>query len=245
MREVTLQAKGVTPIMLHGMGVKAVLVLGKFIKSDEKAPATPDEACRRAVYVDEEGFIVLPTDNLASASVAAGQKVKIGSPQRQISTADTTDLFSYFNLLGDYIRILDADGKPIPFPQEGEPSPWVVDVRRGVGYNSKTPTAICVVRPKFALWGFETTLTYNERELPRGKFVELLQQAARKGLGSFRPSKGRGRYGVWKPIRVDEVTIPDEADDLIITLDGKEVDLKAEPILATPKKGRKTKEVAA
>lgn len=247
MRRATVLCQGVHPLLVHGMGRTQVLRLGKFVKEAEPPPATTDEACRRALYLDEEKFVVLPTDNLSAAIVAAGQRVKIGSPPRQISAAEKTDLFSYFDMEGDYIRILDANRNPIPYPVDGEPVPWTEDVKRGLGRQAKVPTAVCIVRPRFAPWSFTFTCTYDERELPRVKFLELLKQAGRQGLGSARPSKGRMKYGIWRPVRVDEVPLPEVEDGLIVTFDGKPVDLKSEPIQvgAAAKKTRKPKEVAA
>lgn len=248
MRKFCVHAQGVHPLLIHGMSREKILTIGKFKKSDEPAAATTDEACRRALYQDDEGYIVLPTDNLGSAAVAAGQKIKVGSPPRQISTAEGSDLWSYFDITGKFIRILDRDGKPILMPEEGaEEVPWEESVKRGIGKQAKTPTAVCIVRPEFPVWGFMFEGTYNERELSRPKFLDLLHRMGRQGLGSFRPSKGRGKYGIWRPIRVEEETLPDVEENLVVTLDGRAIDLRSESIQleAESKRGRKKKAAAA
>lgn len=148
------------------------------------------------IYRDDDGTIALPVEMLMGALVFAGQKVKNG--KKQISTAKTTTLFELLTISNVSLPLTNGNVN-----EKGE-LPWVVDKRKGIGNQAKTPTAVCIIRPKFPHWEFDVEIEYDDKRINPAVVRQLFDTAgSSEGLGSFRPNK-KGPFGRFKVTVWDE-----------------------------------------
>ena len=78
---------------------------------------------------------------------------------------------------------------------------WTVDRRKGIGYQAKKPTAVCITRARFEQWEFDCEIEYDERKI-KGETVRQLFDVtgSSQGVAGFRPNCGGpfGRFHVEK-----------------------------------------------
>ena len=189
MRKVRIHCVGVSPLMMDKMSDETLEGLATGVRPPEVKDKPAVEKAAVKIYRDDNGRIALPAEMLVGALVFAGQKVKNG--RKQISTAKTTMLFELLQLNNVFLPL--TNGQPA-----AEDLPWVVDKRKGIGNQARTPTAVCIIRPKFLHWEFDCEIQYNEDRV-NGEVVRQLFNVAgsSEGLGSFRPNK-KGPFGRFK-----------------------------------------------
>ncbi|OGZ71408.1 MAG: hypothetical protein A2998_02700 [Candidatus Staskawiczbacteria bacterium RIFCSPLOWO2_01_FULL_37_25b] len=189
MRKVRIHCVGVSPLMMDKMSDETLEGLATGVRPPEVKDKPAVEKAAVKIYRDDNGRIALPAEMLVGALVFAGQKVKNG--RKQISTAKTTMLFELLQLNNVFLPL--TNGQPA-----AEDLPWVVDKRKGIGNQARTPTAVCIIRPKFLHWEFDCEIEYNEDRV-NGEVVRQLFNVAgsSEGLGSFRPNK-KGPFGRFK-----------------------------------------------
>ena len=189
MRKVRIHCVGVSPLMMDKMSDETLEGLATGVRPPEVKDKPAVEKAAVKIYRDDNGRIALPAEMLVGALVFAGQKVKNG--RKQISTAKTTMLFELLQLNNVFLPL--TNGQPA-----AEDLPWVVDKRKGIGNQARTPTAVCIIRPKFLHWEFDCEIEYNEDSV-NGEVVRQLFNVAgsSEGLGSFRPNK-KGPFGRFK-----------------------------------------------
>ena len=181
---------GKSPLLLNRMTEEQLESLrkagGKRSKTAPRPESTRDEA-EPKLYKSKKGELYLPTENIFSRLVAAGQMVRLDG-KRQVSTAKSTILPAFLTLLDPYVPLLDPDNlKKTPA--------WEVDMRQGRNPNSGD--AICIVRPRFDRWAFRLSCEMDENEISENVIRELFDKAgSRIGLGDFRPSR-KGPFGRW------------------------------------------------
>ena len=176
-----------TPETLEGLRKPG----GKKAKTAPRPEKTRDEAEPR-VYTTKDGHPYIPSENLFSCLVKAGQSVRLDG-KRQMSTASSTTLPAYMVLLDPYIPLVD--------PTTEKPPAWEVDVRQGKNPNGGE--AVCIVRPRFDVWAFDVTIEVFEEEIAESVIRDLFDKAGgRIGLGDFRPQRkgpfGRFRVDRWQ-----------------------------------------------
>jgi len=188
MREVVTTNVFRSPLLIDPMDRDTIVNDLYYKRRDTKAATvTPEElaAKKMKMLMKLDGRVYLPIVNFLSCIVAGGQNVKRG--KKGISTAETTTLFEFFELLDPEVEITGIDGQP---PK------WVTDIRMGWGKQAKVPTAVAIIRPRIDEAMFQLRFRYNEKIVGRQTVVDLLTQSwLTKGIGSFRPGKGRGPYG--------------------------------------------------
>lgn len=199
MRRVKIHCVGVSPLMMDKMSDETLEGLATGVRPPEVKDKPAEEKAAAKIYRNDEGKIALPVEMLMGSLVFAGQKVKNG--KKQISTAKTTTLF----------ELLQIHNVSLPL-SNGEVNangdlPWVVDKRKGIGNQAKTPTAVCIIRPKFPHWEFDVEITYDEKKINGDVVRQLFDTAgSSEGLGSFRPNKkgpfGRFRVTEWNEEKV-------------------------------------------
>ena len=199
MRNVKIHCIGISPLMMDKMSDETLTSLETGVRLPENKDRPALQKAAEKIYRDDDGKIALPVEMLMGSLVFAGQKVKNG--KKQISTAKTTTLFELMQCLDLSLPLSNgqADAK-------GE-LPWVVDKRKGMGYHGKTPTAVCVIRPKFPHWEFDCEIEYNEKKVNGDVIRQLFDvSGSSEGLGSFRPNKkgpfGRFRVASWNEEKV-------------------------------------------
>jgi hypothetical protein len=164
------------------------------------------DKAREKIYRNDSGAIALPAEMLIGALVAAGQKVKNGA--KTISTAKTTTLFDLMMVKSVDLPLTNGKLKHDDVPGNaatGNDLPWVVDRRKGIGYQAKTPTAVAIIRPRFPHWEFDVEIDYDEKRVKGEVIRQLFENAGgSQGLGAFRPNK-RGPFGRFRVEKWEEV----------------------------------------
>ena len=196
MRKVKIHCLGISPLMMDKMSDETLEGLATGVRPPEVKDKPAEEKAAVKIYRDDDGKIALPVEMLVGALVFAGQKVKNG--RKYISTAKTTTLFELLQVMNISLPLTNGQANA-----NGD-LPWVVDKRKGIGNQARTPTAICIIRPKFPHWEFDCEIQYDEKRV-NGEVVHQLFDTAgsSEGLGSFRPNK-RGPFGRFRVIKWDE-----------------------------------------
>ncbi len=211
MRRARIVLVGKTPLMMDRMSDEVLDSLDSGVRLQLVKDRPSEEKAEEKIYVDQEGRIGLSADMLLAALVNGGRNVKMG--KKQISTATTTTLFDFLTLESEFLILNNCRDAELP--------QWIVDKRRGVSNQSKSPTAVCIIRPKFNEWGFEATIVYDDKVAGRDTIMKLFKEAgSSQGVGSFRPNK-KGRYGMFKVIEWHEETMKVADTKILVTLDGK------------------------
>lgn len=139
------------------------------------------------VIRNEEGKVGIPIEYLLGCLVEAGRSVKSG--KKQISTANTTTIFSFLDFGAQVF---------LPFKEH---SPMIVDRRKGNMSNAGKSVAVCIIRPKFATWSIELDVeitTGGDFGAAEDVVKKLFEAAGSQvGIGDFRPAK-RGPFGRFK-----------------------------------------------
>lgn len=153
---------------------------------------TRDEIAASRVIRNAEGKIGVPAEYLYACLIEAGRKVQY-SGKSNVSTAETTLVFSFLSIEEPFFPFADNDGT------------YAIDVRRGV--NKTTKGAQAIVRPRFDTWKFWVTIEVDESDsnLTASKARELFEKAGKLiGLADFRPTCrgpfGRFRVAEWKEV---------------------------------------------
>lgn len=240
MLEAQVRCVGLAPLFLNPMSDETLMNIRKKNPSQQKRTWTPEEEARAQLILNDEGVICLTRGMLLPSIIAAGQHVGLAGKSK-VSTKEETRLFRYdiaFDLVGEYFPLFNPEtGKPL---KDVAGKDWIVDMRRGVGKQASTPTAVCITRPLIPVWGFIPTFRFNEDALHPTKFLELLRIAGSiSAIGGFRPSKGRGEFGRFRPVDIDAKKIPNPLEQVTFKIDGVEVPL-VEPPTKKAKKGKKT-----
>lgn len=187
MKRITFRAVGTSPMLMNAIADDLLEKLAKGISTPKSkgADVDLDEIAEKKVYMDDGGVIGIPAQNLLAAMKFAGRSVKIG--KKNVSTADTTALYSLCKLEGLFIPL--DNGEP------GTKPTWVRDMRRGVHRQGASKVMVALVRPRFDTWGFNGSLTFDDSVADEKTIRQLVETAgAKSGLCDFRPSCG-GPFG--------------------------------------------------
>lgn len=187
---VAVRCKGTSSLVMNRASDELVL-RGCVLPHGPAVRPLPREEAERKVYkveVDGKDRFYVPATALHTALVKAGEYVRYG--KLQLSNARTTHLPEVMSLEDEFV-FLDTPG-------------WQADLR-----TAKDPFAgeeICIVRPRFDVWGFKVTIKINAAKIEENKIRHLFDFAGQRiGLLSFRPEKGgmHGRFIVesWKHLK--------------------------------------------
>ena len=158
-------------------------------RPQKKTDWTAEEEAGTKLYRSERGHMGVPTQNIISCLISAGQHVKSG--KKNISTAKTTTLFDFLEFPEDFCEFMDCD--------ENGNVPWAAFQSKGNLENKGSKTAVCLTRPRIAKWRIQLVVIYDDkRVISEDTDIKLVATAGRKiGLCSWRPScKGKfGRFG--------------------------------------------------
>ncbi|MFA5029932.1 MAG: hypothetical protein WC518_04360 [Patescibacteria group bacterium] len=196
---VRVKVEGVYPILMNPM-TEATL---DSLITGNRLPPTKDlafeEVASRKIYREggePDGAIGIPVENLCSCLVRAGREVKNG--KKQISTAESTTLFSFLSIRGEFLPFTND------LTRHGDGKGWVVDKRRGCLHDKGKSTAVGILRPKFPVWAFEFVMDLDLTEIDEGVVRKLVEVAGKKvGLGDFRPTC-KGPFGRFQVVSWEE-----------------------------------------
>lgn len=173
--------------------VENVLIRGERAAPVRDMPLV--DMASKKIYRGPDGKIGIPVECLLGCLRSAGRKIKVG--KGAISTAKTTELFSFLTIEESFLPLLDPETMR-PLPEEGS---WVEDTRRGMMHNAGKDTAVGIVRPKFERWAFKCTLNvdYSGMDGLTEDHVRKLVEIGgnRVGLCSYRPTCN-GPFGRFK-----------------------------------------------
>jgi len=193
---ITVTCRGVTPLLMNRIPPETLEQVRTKAKKPKTAqrPAVPRDEAIPKLYVTAEGAPYIPTENLLSCLVAAGQSVRLDG-KRQVSTAKSTVLPAFLSLEERFL--------PLFVHGNGDESPeWEVDMRPG--RNPNGGELVCLVRPRFDQWAFRVTATVDLDEVGINIARDLFDIAGKRiGLGDFRPSR-KGLYGKFQVVGWEE-----------------------------------------
>lgn len=183
---ITVTCRGVTPLLMNRIPPETLEQVRTKAKKPKTAqrPAVPRDEAIPKLYLTEEGAPYIPTENLLSCLVAAGQSVRLDG-KRQVSTAKSTVLPAFLSLEERFLPLFVYGAEAAP--------DWEVDMRPG--RNPNGGELVCLVRPRFDQWAFRVTATVDLDEVGVNIARDLFDIAGKRiGLGDFRPSR-KGLYG--------------------------------------------------
>lgn len=186
-KRIMFRAQGTSPLLMNAIPDDLLEKLAKGISTPKSkgVDVDLDEIAQKKIYLDDGGVIGIPMQNLLAGMKYAGRSVKIG--KKNVSTADTTSLFSLCKLEGLFIQL--DNGQP------GTKPTWVRDMRRGVHRQGASRVMVALVRPRFDSWGFNASITYDDSVVDEKTLRQIVEIAGSKsGLCDFRPSCG-GPFG--------------------------------------------------
>ena len=199
MKTLKIRCAGISPLLMDQMSEATLdsLITGVRLQVAKDRPM--NDVAKEKIYRDPSGRIALPAEMLFASLVGAGRNVKLG--KSNVSTAGTTRLPDFLSIKESHLPLIN-----IPASVNGaEKDFWLVDKRKGMGYNGKTPTAVGIVRPKFPAWEFEVTVKYDESKAGEDTIKALFANAgSTQGLGSFRPNK-KGMFGRFEVAEMKEI----------------------------------------
>lgn len=157
------------------------------------------------LYRSEEGKMGLPTQNLMSCIVNAGQHVKSG--KKFLSTAKSTQIYDFLEFMDDFLEFLDLD--------ENGDVPWKPFLVKGTMHTAGKETAVCITRPRILKWRIAFTVKFDDnREVDQSTLIKLVEIAGRKiGLCDWRPQK-KGRFGRFVIEKVEILPFKEEKQDV-------------------------------
>lgn len=177
---VAVTCEGRTPLLMNRVQPETLLMIRDKSKKPKTAPpkGAPREEAANKVYEMPDGRFYVPSVNLMSALIAAGQFIRLDG-KRQVSTAKSTVLPAFLTLLDPEI-VLDTPG-------------WEVDIR--AGRNPNGGEMVCLVRPRFDKWVFTANVQIDTAEIGERVIRDIFDAAGKRcGLGDFRPNR-KGVYG--------------------------------------------------
>lgn len=182
-----------TPLLMNAMSQEQLLAIRDRVKGSKTAakPTVKEEAGSK-VYRLADGRPCMPTKNLYSCFIGAGQYVRLDG-KRQVSTAKST-------VLPGMLCIEDVE-LPLFHPQSDDAADWQVDLQQG--RNPNGGEAVCIVRPRFDQWEIRCVLEIDQEQMPLSMAANLVAIAGRRmGLGDGRPQRkltfGRFRVSRWE-----------------------------------------------
>lgn len=199
MKTFKIRCAGISPLMMDQMSKATLESLATGVRLQVAKDRPAEDVAKEKIYRDPNGRIALPAEMLFAALVGAGRNVKIG--KKGVSTATTTQLPDFLSIAESHLPLTN-----IPANANGaEKDFWAADMRKGMGYNGKTPTAVAIIRPKFPNWEFEVTVNLDDKKAGQDTVMALFQNAgSTQGLGSFRPNK-KGMFGRFEVAEMKEV----------------------------------------
>ncbi len=193
---VKITCRGTTPLLMNRIDDDTLLNLrrpgGKKAKTRERPELPRDEATTK-VYTLQDGKPYLPTENLLSCLIAAGQFVRLDG-KRQVSSAKSTTLPGFLSL--------EEQTLPLFVHPERVAPEWETDIRPG--RNPNGGEMVCLVRPRFDAWAFDVTAAVDLDEIGMAIVRQLFDTAGKRiGLGDFRPSR-KGPFGKFQIVHWEE-----------------------------------------
>lgn len=186
MKRVFCEVKNISPLLFNRIQEDTLLNLRDKTKKKKFStrPKDPREEAAPKVHQTKDGKPYIPANMLMSALIGAGMYIRLDG-KRQLSTLKSS-LVPGFITLEDHYCLL-TNGKKNGIPK------WEVDMQPG--RNPNGGELVCIVRPRFDVWGFKFSLIVDDDSFPVDRVRELVDIALlRQGLGDFRPSK-KGTYG--------------------------------------------------
>jgi hypothetical protein len=187
-KRISVGINGMTPLMMNRISEDTLIGLRtkkKPSKSSTKEE-TPREEAEKKLHVTTQGDPYIPVEALMASLIIAGQYIRLDG-KRQASTKQSS-------LVPGFITIEDRE---LPLTHKE----WEVDMRPG--RNPNGGELVCIVRPRFDKWGFETTILLDTTLFSEQMCRELFEIAlSRVGLLEFRPARkgifGRGSIVSWE-----------------------------------------------
>lgn len=226
MKRVTLEAKGLSPLIIQAMSEETLISLATKLKSEKLKPAenSPtaiqaflERVCREQLYPDAsgQGRVGFPMTNLMASIRDAGKGSKSGRQGAKMEVVTKADgqtiLFSFVFPQDDFVVLTDTGAydltiRNVPTPKDGG-SPWIISLMKG--NNPNGGEAVALGRPLFPQWGFRATFLVDESlGYPVDLFRQLVVRAsAVTGLCGYRPACG-GPFGRFTITRFEAVDLP-------------------------------------
>lgn len=203
---------GTSPLLMHADDVEASDFLGEWRKDPKnKRSSTPGDDRSPAWtwqtywYLDEEGCLTIPSDNLLSCLCYAGGKIPLKKQEtlkRLVASGiQIPDDYLEFRSNGDKVSVAqfveNREEKFTDQQKRARAAGFDLFVKRGTVGTSKHVR----VRPKFKNWTVSGSLILTAPEFDEDKLKQLFEIAGQAaGLGDWRPSspKKPGRYGMFE-----------------------------------------------
>jgi len=203
---------GLTPLFMHADDVDAAdLLMGwrkdpknktASVPGDDRSPAW---TWQTYWYLDDEGCLTIPSDNLLSCLCYAGGKIPLKKQEtlkRLVASGiQMPSDFLEFRTNGEKVNVEGfVSNREEPFPAQlkrAREMGFDLDKRRVTVGTAKHVR----IRPKFKSWSLSGELILSSMEFTEERLKMLFEIAGTAGgLGDWRPSapKKPGRYGMFE-----------------------------------------------
>lgn len=179
MKEVEVQIKGITPLLMNSP--KGMLKDEPAIKISTKKRDRKEEA-EKVAYRNKNGMLFVPSTAIKGTIIAASAYKKAGK-------------YALRPIMSGGMRIKEEE---IPLNTKD----YEIDLRTGVIQRAR----IVIARPVIDKWELNFTILYDEDLIPDGNIIKTVLEEAGKRVGilSFRPQKN-GEFGQFEVTKFEAV----------------------------------------
>ncbi len=188
---VSVEIRGLSPLLQHRFGEEAEQADSKPTRTVTVGYGTPREQAEKAVYRDQAGCCYFPGQAIARLLREAGSNHKQRGSRRSIKFIVPAGVI----VPADAIAILDEKGKAVK-DFEIDSRPVTIPATKG---------RVMRHRPRWDTWTAEFSLEIDEDVLPVDLVHQLLEEGGRRiGIGDYRPERG-GPFGRFEVLRWEVV----------------------------------------
>lgn len=187
MKTVSVEIRGVTPLLVHRFGEEEQV--GKPTRNVVVEARDPRAEATKAAYIAPDGSYYFSAFGIPNAMASAGSNHKLKGSRKTLrfivpsSVRVTSDTITILNGKGP-AKDFEVDGRPVTIPA--------------------TKGRIMRYRPRWDQWGAKFDLLVDETQIALDMVHQLLNEAGQSiGIGDFRPEK-RGPFGTFRVTSFEE-----------------------------------------
>lgn len=187
MKTVSVEIRGVTPLLIHRFNEGAEQ--GKATRRVVVDTKDPRQEATQNAYIADDGTFYFNAFSIPCAMGNAGANHKMKGSRKTLRFV----VPSAVRMTTDAVTILNGNGPAKDF--EVDSRPVTIPATKG---------RVMRHRPRFDQWGAKFDLIVDDNTLAVETAHQLLQEAGQSiGIGDFRPEK-RGPFGTFRVVMFDE-----------------------------------------
>ncbi len=178
MKKILVKIKGIAPLLQHRFPEEEH---GEGASRAKKKEFVPEEECKKALYVNNDGQIYQPSEHILGALIKAGTNFKFEGKKT-------------------YKDVIKAGVVIEPEAIVHEIQDWKIDARNVVIQRNR----IMRYRPRFDNWALAFKIVILDDNITLPVLKEILEKAGQIGIGDYRPRFGRFMVTEFKELEEEE-----------------------------------------